>query len=914
MAGQLITSIAVLLLVTFAAAVDETSDVLDLSVVEQASSLLQVEGERRAGTQLEDPPEPDYQQLIAELAPKPDLSTKDMANVMTADGDEDLLAEYHNEKNVGHTEEGSSPVLPETKPATTRAHSIFRYLNLPVHPAAAHRAGSTKEPTGISIKAKHPVTSMKDTTHMSVKETKLVMGTSGDATKAKQQVPNRRLRRMQEPTKMGARDNKASNMISGSVLGESHPKAPPKRVPASGHPTQAAPIVELKAMPASRHLGEGAPRAELDWRWAQKGLDEKKEQKKLVNLVKHLVKDVPVKQVHVPSKPPVVPSSDANGSSPGGAVKLPEISTGKKPSKMPIQKGSLKLQSASQPPVYVIADSAWNSVQLSKEKRLGDMASDEDLAKLQHELFGASPAESESLHFHHFVPVTIPFKGSQQPPAGKITVPPIHKSESQRPVPAPVSISSQSNVKLSGDTSDIDQTSSEKIIVNPLPVVIGQSNVQPILVPAIPVKTVSNSTQGNRTSVSGFVLQPQTIAQAPAKFDLAGKIADIINAKVAEYHTQKLVANPEEHTNVAKLPMKPKVPAKALDIPGRRAAEGLGHPSQKDKPPKAHALHKLQAEAHAPVAAVQAHPGLRARSRPTQNLTKQPDGQEAIGVNVSEEKNLDQMAIKLQEQMDHGASLTRSAGNLSKGNANDTKLSPAAAVREATNASRPSNSINETGQYACLIQAKNKTWGKGGAPATWDLGKWQCMNIPEASDNDISSYHVITGSSCKAQFYSGSDCKSPTPLFETKRASLNNFRYTAGTDLTKSRFNDKISSVRCGCDADVVYMYKGFVKIPGSDCEGHLPGTNFFTTTRINKTNTDSAAACRANCEKLGNRCLGFKMWPAGGEGDAGPYECSYADAFWFKDHKDLTAETYFAVDSQQKAAPECFIRTFGGQ
>jgi len=224
---------------------------------------------------------------------------------------------------------------------------------------------------------------------------------------------------------------------------------------------------------------------------------------------------------------------------------------------------------------------------------------------------------------------------------------------------------------------------------------------------------------------------------------------------------------------------------------------------------------------------------------------------------------------------------------------------------------QPSSPINETGQYACLIQGKNRSWTRGGAPLTWDMGKWQCMNIPDTSDNNISSLHVITGSSCNVEFFDGADCSAGKELFETRRASVNKFRYTAGKDLSNSGYNNKISSFRCKCESDVVFMYQGFLKLPGSDCEGHLPGTNFFSKSSIeaNKSSIEASRTCRRNCEKLGSRCLGFKMWRMGGESAA--YECSYADAFWFKSYTDLTTESYFAVDSEEREAPACFIRTF---
>lgn len=255
--------------------------------------------------------------------------------------------------------------------------------------------------------------------------------------------------------------------------------------------------------------------------------------------------------------------------------------------------------------------------------------------------------------------------------------------------------------------------------------------------------------------------------------------------------------------------------------------------------------------------------------------------------------------------------LAKASGNTAaNGSSNITKDNPSIPVQATLHHVNRTDPVNETGQYACLVQAKNKSWLMGGSPTTWDMGKWQCMNIPATSDDKISSFHAITGSSCSVQFYGGSDCQNQKPLFETKHASLNKFRYTSGTNLRNSGYDDKISSVRCSCVAESVFMYKGFIRIPGSDCEGHLPGTNFFTSTRINQSSTEAATTCRNNCEKLGNRCLGFKMWRLGG--DNSPYTCSYADGFWFKSHTDLTAETYFAVDSEQSNAPDCFIRTFG--
>lgn len=191
------------------------------------------------------------------------------------------------------------------------------------------------------------------------------------------------------------------------------------------------------------------------------------------------------------------------------------------------------------------------------------------------------------------------------------------------------------------------------------------------------------------------------------------------------------------------------------------------------------------------------------------------------------------------------------------------------------------------------------------------------MNIPQTSDNSISSFHTITGSTCKAEFFAGSDCRgdqSGKPLFATKKASLDKFRYTSGTNLRNTGFDDKISSVRCSCTVEVVYMYQGFLKIPGSDCEGHLPGTKFFATKSFNKSRSDSAIACRISCKMFGDRCLGFKMWRMGGGANVS-YECGFAETFWFKSHNALTDETYFAVDGEEEeAAPACFVRTFAAR
>lgn len=230
-------------------------------------------------------------------------------------------------------------------------------------------------------------------------------------------------------------------------------------------------------------------------------------------------------------------------------------------------------------------------------------------------------------------------------------------------------------------------------------------------------------------------------------------------------------------------------------------------------------------------------------------------------------------------------------------------------------AQRTADPINETGQYACLIQGKNKSWTKGNAPATWELDKWQCLDMPESSNNTVTSFHTVTGSSCRVQFYGGSNCKNGKPLFETKKASLDKFRYTSGTNLANTAFNNKISSIRCSCTVEVVYMYQGFLRIPGSDCEGNLPGTKFFATKRFKKKRSDAAIACRISCKMYGDKCLGFKMWRMGAsKASAAPeYECGFAEAFWFKSDTSLAAETYFAVDSEdEEAAPTCFIRTFG--
>jgi len=232
-------------------------------------------------------------------------------------------------------------------------------------------------------------------------------------------------------------------------------------------------------------------------------------------------------------------------------------------------------------------------------------------------------------------------------------------------------------------------------------------------------------------------------------------------------------------------------------------------------------------------------------------------------------------------------------------------------------ARKTADPINETGQYACLVQGKNKSWAKGDAPATWELDKWQCLDLPESSNNSVSSFHTVTGSSCRVQFYGGSNCKNGKPLFETKKASLDKFRYTSGTNLANTGFNNQISSARCSCTVEVVYMYQGFLRIPGSDCEGHLPGTKFFATKRFKKSRSDASIACRISCKMYGDKCLGFKMWrTVASKASAAPeYECGFAEALWSKSHSALTDETYFAVDSEEsEVAPACFIRTFGSR
>lgn len=187
------------------------------------------------------------------------------------------------------------------------------------------------------------------------------------------------------------------------------------------------------------------------------------------------------------------------------------------------------------------------------------------------------------------------------------------------------------------------------------------------------------------------------------------------------------------------------------------------------------------------------------------------------------------------------------------------------------------------------------------------------MSLSKSSNDDISSFHVMTGSSCRVQFFDRPRCGGGTgkALFETKKASLNKFRYTAGANLATTSFDNKISSMRCDCTPDVVYMYQGFVKIPGSDCEGHLPGTNFFSKEVVNMSASEVPLVCRRNCEAFAkDRCAGFKVIRLPGAKES--FECSFADAFWFKPEasKAATTETYFAVNSEEKEAPACYIRT----